>query len=87
MEYIIGIVVSLLAQWLKNSAKTNTAGTYLIVLALSVIAAGIYVFFKDTSIWPLNVEIATVAGVFYAYVIKRFENLHALAGDGAYLDQ
>jgi len=87
MEYIIGVLVSILAQWFKVSAKTNTVGTYLTVLALSLIAAGTYTFLKDTSIWPVILQIVTVAGAFYAFVIKRIEELNEMTKDGEYLDQ
>jgi hypothetical protein len=74
MEYFIGIFVSLLVQWIKVSGKTGTTLTYLIVLGLSFIAAALYVFIKDTPIWPLFVEVVTISGAFYAFVITRVED-------------
>lgn len=73
MEYIFGVIVSLLAQAMKKSLGTDTLGTYIAVAALSVLAAGAYVFFKDTSLWPVIVQIAVVAGAVHNFILRRFE--------------
>jgi hypothetical protein len=73
MEYIIGVIVGLFVQYLKRKLGTDVAGTYLVVLLLSFVAAGTYVLIKDTTLWPAILQIMTVAGAFYAYIIRRFE--------------
>jgi len=78
MEYIIGIVVSVIVQIIKRVMKQSVLGTYLALLLISFSAAAIYVFVKDTAIWPLFMQIVTVAGAFYAFVIRRFENIPPL---------
>lgn len=73
MEYIIGVIVGIFVQMLKKRLGTDVVGTYLVVLLLSFVAAGTYVLIKDTALWPVLLQVATVAGAFYAYVIRRFE--------------
>lgn len=73
MEFIFGIAAGLLIQALKKVLGTNTFGTYVVVLGVSLAGAAVYVLFKDTAIWPVVIQIATVAGAFYAFVIRRFE--------------
>lgn len=73
MEYILGIVVSLLVQLIKNKLGTDTLGTLGSVLVISIAAAGIYVAFSGSDFWPLIVQTLTVAGAFYAFIIQRFE--------------
>lgn len=74
MEYIIATGVALAVQWLKNKMGTNVLGTYVVVLAVSFAAAGVYVYIKDTALWPVFVQVLTIAGAFYAFIIRRFEN-------------
>jgi hypothetical protein len=73
MEYIIGTTASLDVQWLKIKLGTNVMGTYLVPLLASFVLAAIYVLVKETSIWPVLVQVLTAAGAFYACVISRFE--------------
>jgi hypothetical protein len=73
MEYIIGVLVSLFAQWTKRTFGTAVLGTYISVFLISLVGAAIYVYLKDTDLWPVLVQIVTVAGAFYAFVIRRFE--------------
>jgi hypothetical protein len=74
MEFIIGAGVSLAVQWLKKALGTNVLGTYIVVFALSLFAASVYVYIQDTALWPILVQVLTVAGAFYAFVLSRFED-------------
>jgi len=73
MEYIFGIIVSLIAQVFKRVLGTDTLGTYAAVAALSILAAGVYVLLKDTPIWAVIVQILITAGAFHNFIIRRFE--------------
>lgn len=72
MEYILGVLASLGAEYLKKRIGTDTLGTYLVVLLASFVLAAVYVFVKDTSIWPVLMQVILTAGAFYAFVIRRF---------------
>lgn len=73
MEYILGVIVSLIAQVTKRTVGTDTLGTYAAVLGLSLCAAAVYVTVKDTAMWPTIVQIALTAGAFHNFVVRRFE--------------
>lgn len=73
MEIIIGAVVSILVQWLKNKFGTDSFWTIGIVAVLSLAAAGIYTFLVAVGYWQEVVAIFITAGAFYTYIIQRFE--------------
>ena len=70
---IVGAVVSLIVQGIKNYAGTSTYGTLASVVVISGLAGWGYFLVKDTSFWPSFVQILTFAGAIYTYLIKRFE--------------
>jgi hypothetical protein len=74
MEWILGVIVSLFVEWAKRTFGTDVFGTYIVVLVLSFVAAVTYVYLKDTALWPVLVQIVTVAGSFYAFVLARFKD-------------
>ena len=70
---IVGAVVSLFVQWLKQSihGKNTRIG---IVLITSVIAGTGYHFLRDTAILQTIVTILMAAGAVYVFLIKQLEN-------------
>ena len=73
MEIIIGALVSLIVQGLKQKA-TSQWQTLGVLLLLSVAAAGLYTVFVAGGYWETIANILIVAGAFYAFVIQRFES-------------
>lgn len=73
MIYFIGIVVSLLIQWLKTKYGTSNWKTLAILLTVSIVAALIYTYFSYLGVWESVAAILTTAGAFYAFIIQRFE--------------
>lgn len=75
MEYILGIIVSLLVVYLKKKYKTEEYKTLAVLLGLSLGVSGAYVFLRDyTEFLPTIIQILETAGVFYAFVILRFKD-------------
>ena len=70
---IIGAVVSLIVQYLKNKFETESKMTILIVIGISLVAGTIYFFLKDTNYWTAVLSILGFAGAVYTYIVKRFE--------------
>ena len=70
---IIGAVVSLIVQYLKNKFETESKMTLLIVIGISLVAGTIYFFLKDTNYWTAVLSILGFAGAVYTYIVKRFE--------------
>lgn len=73
MEYFIGVVVSLIIQFIKNKLGTGTTATMFAVVMFSFIGAASYVLLSNTSFWPTILQVITVSGAFYAFIIQRFE--------------
>jgi len=70
---VIGAVVSVIVQFLKNKFGTESQWTLLIVAGLSVVAGTIYFLLKDTSYWQSIISVLVYAGAIYTYILKRFE--------------
>lgn len=73
MEIIIGAAVSLLVQWIKQKT-TNQIETLLVLLAVSLGAAGLYCALVAVGYWETIAKILVIAGAFYTFVIQRFES-------------
>ena len=70
---IVGAVVSLIVQILKNKLGTNTQGTLIAVTLISIVAGAGYYFIKQTEFLPVVIQILSFAGAIYTYILKRFE--------------
>jgi membrane associated rhomboid family serine protease len=71
---VIGAVVSVIVQFLKNKYGTENYITIIIVAGISVVAGSLYFFLKDTNYWQGIVSILGFAGAIYTYILKRFES-------------
>lgn len=72
---IVGVAVSLLVQWLKKRAKTETDEykTLGIVLALSLVGAWLYTAIVSAGYWESVLAVLLTAGSFYTYILARFK--------------
>jgi hypothetical protein len=70
---IIGAVVSLIVQVIKNSAGTSRNQTVATVIVLSALAGGAYYFFQGTAVWQAGLQILLFANAVYGFLISRFE--------------
>lgn len=66
---IVAAAVSLLQQFLQ-SKDWSGLGKRLFTIGLSLVAACVYIFFKDTSFWVTFVSILVAASAVYAFVVK-----------------
>ncbi len=71
MEYLLGVVVSLVVEAAKKYLNSNTAGTYFILLVVSVAGATVYYYLAHSAYWAIIVEILTIAAAFHNLVIRR----------------
>ncbi len=71
MEYLLGVVAALLVEAAKKYLKSNTAGTYFILLVVSVAGATGYYYIAHSVYWSTIVEILTIAAAFHNLVIRR----------------
>ena len=73
MEYIIGIVVSLIVEGVKKWGNTNSFGTIVTLLVLSVAGGAGYVYLASTLYWQTIVTILTAAATFHGLIIKQVQ--------------
>lgn len=74
MEVIIAVAVSLVVQGVKKYFGTDTFGTLLTVLILSLAGGFVYYVSSSAAWWSSFLQILTYAGAIYTYIIRRFEN-------------
>lgn len=73
MEYLLGIVVSIIVEAAKKHLNSNTAGTYFILLVVSVVGATGYYYLTHSTYWVTIAEILIVAAAFHNLIIRRLQ--------------
>ena len=73
MEYIIGIVVSMIVEWVKKQGNTNSLGTIVTLFILSVAGGAGYVYLASTPYWQTIATILTAAATFHGLIIKQVQ--------------
>ena len=71
MEYLLGVVVSLIVEAAKKYLNTNTVGTYFILLVVSVLGAAGYYYASHSAYWPTALQILISAAAFHNLVIRQ----------------
>lgn len=71
---IIGAVVSLITQLIKEKWGTESKTTLGVVIGVSVLAGSAYYLIGNTSLLEPIISILGFAGAVYTYIIQRFEN-------------
>lgn len=71
---IVGAAVSVLVQIIKKTAGTSRTKTLVLAIVVSLIAAGIYVAFKDTTYWQVALQVLAYASLVYAVLWKQLES-------------
>ena len=70
---IVGVIVSLLVQWLKNKFDAFQAQVF--AVGLSIVAGVVYFFLKaHTNLLADCLSILATAEVVYAYILQYLEN-------------
>ena len=71
---IIGVVVSVVVQFIKSKTISSSNEVMLIVLTLSVLSGIGYYFIKDNAgLIEAIVSILGFAGAVYTFIIQKFE--------------
>ncbi len=74
MEYLLGVIVSLIVEAAKKYFDTNTVGTYAVLLVTSILGASGYYFLTHSAYWTTIAEILTIAAAFHNLVVRRISN-------------
>lgn len=67
-----GVIVSFLAQILKNKVGSRPLLTMGIVISLSILGGIAYTYLSSMGYWESFMGILATAGATYAYVIKNY---------------
>lgn len=73
---LIGALVSVIVSLMKRYI-TSDSGRILAAVVVSLLAAGIYVWLKDSNYWHTFLLVLTFAGAIYTYIIRQFEKTEA----------
>lgn len=73
MEYMIGVIVSLVVQLVKRITKADTFGSYVLLFIFSLLGGLVYYILQHSGHWQAIVQIVTVAAAFHNLIIRRFE--------------
>lgn len=73
MEYLFGVLVSVLVRILSNYFDTDGIVTAVILIALSVVGAGAYVYLLSAGYWEAIASVLITAGAFHNFVIRTLD--------------
>lgn len=71
MEYLLGVVVSIIVEVAKKKAGTSPLGTYIALLLVSVLGGTVYFFVAHSIYWETIVQVLTAAAAFHNLVIRQ----------------
>jgi hypothetical protein len=69
---IIGVLVSLFVQWIKNVAGAGEYTTLAMVAGVSLIVGLFYQLFNTAPWWEGMLQTLAYAGAAYTFIIQRF---------------
>jgi len=67
---IVGVIVSIMAQWIKAKFGSKPTEAKLIVVVLSLIGGTVYYLYSGTAIFLAFVEVLGIASTIWALIIK-----------------
>lgn len=73
MDYILGIVVSLVVEWVKKKGNMSSLGTMVSLLVLSVGVATGYYFLVGSEYWMQIAQIIVSAAGFHNLIIRQLQ--------------
>lgn len=73
MEYILGVIVSIIVQGIKKNRALKGVKTLIVVLLISLVASVMYTALNYAGLWETTAQILITAGAFYAFILSRFE--------------
>lgn len=73
MEYILGVIVSVLTQALKRWFGTEPFTTQVVVLVLSLVAGIAYTLLYHSPWWSSIVTVLATAGATHNFILRKFE--------------
>lgn len=68
---IVGLLLSLFIQWIKDKLGTDSLGTKLITVGLALVVGGLIYFFQNTAYWETAIGVLAAASTVYAFFLKK----------------
>lgn len=68
---IVGTVLSLFIQWMKNKLGTNSIETKFVTILLALAIGSLYFFLKDTSWYQSVLGVLAASSTVYALLLKK----------------
>jgi hypothetical protein len=68
---VVGTLLSLLVQALKNKLGTTSLATKFLTVVLAIVVGGLYVWLRSTPAFQTVITVLTVASTVYALFIKE----------------
>lgn len=75
MEYILGVVVSIVVEVVKKYVGTSKLGTLTTLLALSLVGGWLFVLVSSTAYWQVLLQVLGAAAAFHNLVIRQYQEL------------
>lgn len=75
MEYILGIVVSLVVEGVKKKVKADSFTTHAVLFLLAIVGAGLFVWASSQDFWPVILKVLTAAAAFHNLVIRKLDKI------------
>jgi hypothetical protein len=69
----VGILVSLVVQFIKTRFKTTQIGTLLAVAVMAIVGSTAAYFLTEYDLYEVVLQILATAGAFYAFIIRTVE--------------
>lgn len=67
---IVGAGLSAVIQWLKIKFGAEGLAVKLLTILLAIIVGTLYVFLRDTAVWPTILGVLGAASTVYAFFLK-----------------
>lgn len=74
MDYFLGVAVSLTVEAIKNRYGTNTIGTMLSLLLVSLVGAAGYVYLSSQEYWVTITTVILAASTFHNLVLRQIQS-------------
>ena len=68
---VVGVGMSLAIEWLKSKYGTNGRALKAIVLLLSILIGGLYVWLRQTPYFETTLVVLGASSAFYAFLLKE----------------
>jgi len=67
---LVGVIASIITQWMKKASGTNAWKMKLLAVAVSVVFGTIYYFLRDTVLWENILGVLMISSTVYAFFMK-----------------